>query len=86
MGVLFIFTNCIKHSNATKLIINIKTDIQFIKLEISDNGSKVKPTENSGHYGLAFIQERAIELGGSFKVTNQGGFSIKVKLPISISR
>ena len=61
-------------------------DSQFIKLEISDNGSKVKPTENSGHYGLAFIQERAIALGGSFKVTNQGGFSIKVKLPISIGR
>ncbi|HDZ33798.1 MAG TPA: sensor histidine kinase [Pseudoalteromonas sp.] len=79
-------TNCIKHSNATKLIINIKTDSQFIKLEISDNGSKVKQTENSGHYGLAFIQERAIALGGSFKVTNQGGFSIKVKLPISIGR
>ena len=76
-------TNCIKHSNASTLTINIKTDGHSIELIISDNGSSVKPTENTGHYGLAFMQERSVALGGSFEVINQSGFTIKVKLPIN---
>jgi len=28
------------------------------------------------------MQERSIALGGSFEVINNGGFTIKVKLPI----
>ena len=76
-------TNCIKLSNASTLTIDIKTDSPSIELIISDNGSSVKPTENTGHYGLAFMQERSVALGGSFEVINQSGFTSKVKLPIN---
>jgi len=75
-------TNCIKHSNANSLTITIKSSEHFIELEISDNGDGVKLTDNTGHYGLAFMQERSSALGGSFEVINNGGFTIKVKLPI----
>ena len=76
-------TNCMKHSNASKLIINIINSDEFIELTISDNGTLVTPTDNSGHYGLAFIDERTTALGGTFKVFKQNGFTIKVKLPLS---
>jgi len=75
-------TNCIKHSNANSLTINIKSSEHFSELEIRDNGDSVKLTDNTGHYGLAFMQERSMALGGSFEVINDGGFTIKVKLPI----
>jgi two-component system sensor histidine kinase UhpB len=75
-------TNCIKHSNANLLTINIESSEHFSELEIRDNGDSVKLTDNTGHYGLAFMQERSMALGGSFEVINDGGFTIKVKLPI----
>lgn len=74
-------TNCVKHSNASKMHIELVTDNNFITLTISDNGSLATPANNSGNYGLAFIEERAMALGGTFEVCVKNGFTIKVKLP-----
>ncbi|MEI8642377.1 histidine kinase [Pseudoalteromonas sp. Hal099] len=47
-------TNCIKHSNANLLTINIKSSEHFSELEIRDNGDSVKLTDNTGSLWLSF--------------------------------
>ncbi|GAA72645.1 ATP-binding protein [Pseudoalteromonas sp. BSi20439] len=75
-------TNCIKHSSASELVINLNSSSDHITLLIQDNGHAVTKTSHSGGYGLAFIDERAMALGGQCTFSNEQGFTITVTFPI----
>ncbi len=71
-------TNCIKHSTATQLRINLTSIDNHISLVIHDNGTnKEKPTE-SGGYGLSLIEERVIALDGKYSIDERNGFKIEI--------
>ncbi|MBS3798533.1 MASE1 domain-containing protein [Pseudoalteromonas sp. BDTF-M6] len=76
-------TNCIKHSNASLLRLTINLAKDHLELHIQDNGVALRPCADSGHYGLTFIKERALALGGVCRFSTDDGFTIDVSLPLS---
>ncbi len=75
-------TNCIKHSTATKLRLSLAAHEQYIRLTIMDNGKTKTTQQESGGYGLSFIEERVIALGGTYTITEIDGFKIEVYFDI----
>ena len=75
-------TNCIKHSTATELRLSLAAHEQYIHLNITDNGKAKATQQQSGGYGLSFIEERVIALDGTYTVTEIDGFKIEVHFGI----
>ncbi|WP_217875689.1 MASE1 domain-containing protein [Pseudoalteromonas shioyasakiensis] len=75
-------TNCIKHSTATELRLSLLAHEQYLRLTIMDNGKTKTTQQESGGYGLSFIEERVIALGGTCTVTEIDGFKIEVYFDI----
>jgi len=75
--------NCIKHSHASLLKINLDYENEgILKLTILDNG--IGAESINGGFGLIGMKERVNQLGGSFTyMTKAGeGFTIEVQVPI----
>ena len=74
-------TNCVRHAQAKvcKVSLALETDL---KLEIRDNGCGL-PAQFPAGVGLASMQERTAELGGSFQIESAvgAGTAIIVHLP-----
>ena len=74
-------TNCVRHAQAKvcKVSLALETDL---KLEIRDNGCGL-PAQFPAGVGLASMQERTAELGGSFQIKSAvgAGTAIIVHLP-----
>lgn len=76
-------SNVVKHSNATKIIILMIDTNSHYQLNIKDNGTKSKEItkdDNSG-MGLENMKERALGLGGVFRINDQEGFQIYLSIP-----
>lgn len=73
--------NIIKHSNANKVEILIKTDFKTVNLTIVDNGKGFNPNiiSESG-FGLSGIKERVRLLGGNFKIESNEGKGTSIHL------
>jgi signal transduction histidine kinase len=83
-------TNTIKHAGATKATININYHNSMLILDITDNGHGI-PNESifaSGGKGLIGMRERANLVNGEYWAGNgpNGGFCVKVKLPLGERR
>jgi len=80
--------NVIRHSEATEVHVRFAFDVEYVYLEISDNGKGFEVPSNwiklvrEGHYGLAGAAERASSLGGSFEVESIPGNTTTVKVSI----
>ena len=68
--------NVVKHSNATKVDINFSFSGSNYKLEIRDNGTKVKSERRSGQ-GLRNIRMRAERIGSIVEIKSNGGFTVQ---------
>jgi len=83
-------TNILKHANATKATINMNYYNSTLLLDITDNGhgvvDDIKIT--SGGKGLIGMRERVNLVSGEFWAGNgpNGGFRVKVKLPLGEQR
>jgi signal transduction histidine kinase len=82
--VLEIFTNAIKHSKATRIVVATARDLGgHLLIRISDNGSASTPAREGGH-GLANINARAKALGGSLAwERSHTGTSVELRIPES---
>ena len=67
--------NVIKHSNATKVTINIYEHPKILQLIIIDNGSNMKTTNENG-MGIEGIKQRVDSLNGNINIENSMGFKI----------
>jgi signal transduction histidine kinase len=83
-------TNTLKHAGATKATININYHNSMLVLEITDNGHGIVSNGKiaSGGKGLIGMRERAYLVNGEFMAGNgpDGGFCVKVKLPLGEQR
>jgi signal transduction histidine kinase len=81
-------TNVIKHSEATKVNIELDYGPLNVALEIKDNGRGFEQDKSAGpgqgHFGLLGISERVKRLGGDLAVNsaNGQGTSIRVQVPV----
>ena len=83
-------TNTLKHAGATKATININYHNSMLILDITDNGHGIVTDSKiaSGGKGLIGMRERANLVNGEFWAGNgpNGGFRVKVKLPLGEQR
>jgi signal transduction histidine kinase len=82
-------TNVIKHSEATKVSIELDYGPQNVALEVKDNGRGFEQDKSAGpgegHFGLLGISERVKRLGGELVVNSANGHGtvIRVHVPVS---
>jgi signal transduction histidine kinase len=81
-------TNVIKHSEATKVSIELDYGPQNVALEVKDNGRGFEQDKSAGpgegHFGLLGISERVKRLGGELVVNSANGHGtvIRVQIPL----
>lgn len=75
-------TNCVKHSNATKLEINLLSHPKFYSIVIKDNGSKFDNINSlfTKGIGLTSISEKAHKYNGFLNYEFDQGFKLHVTL------
>jgi two-component system, NarL family, sensor histidine kinase UhpB len=81
-------TNVGRHSKATNVNVKIEKDAESFKIEIQDNGIGIKqePSKGSKSFGVLGMRERAIILGGDFKIENiEPGTRVTVTIPLEKS-
>jgi len=83
-------TNILKHASATKAIINMNFQNNVLFLDITDDGRGIAKNSKipSGGKGLIGMRERVNLVKGELWAGNgpNGGFSVKVKLPLGEQR
>ena len=78
-------TNIIRHSGATKAILQIKQSPNEIFFSVRDNGTGIpqEKTESMRSFGLMGMKERIELLGGEFKIrTEKKGTEVLFNLPL----
>lgn len=76
--------NSIKHSEATKVLIQIESNLNSLNVKITDNGKGFEnnQTEKSGHLGLKIMFERARFLNAAFTVEpDHNGTTVEITIP-----
>ena len=74
--------NIVKHSQATEVHIIFSTG-DFFSISISDNGIGFNPLQTISYKnGLQNIRERLSTIGGTCTISNNGGTSILLKIPL----
>lgn len=79
-------SNVIKHSDATMINVVLREQPAFYQLLVEDNGSapgRIQDEEGGRPCGIGLgnMRERVENLGGIFRVRNQGGFKIFISVP-----
>jgi signal transduction histidine kinase len=77
-------TNICKHSQATRVTINLSEGLDWVYLLIEDNGKGFRLDSTPTGFGLLGMQERVRDLKGKFHIDSQptAGCRIKVSLPL----
>jgi two-component system, NarL family, sensor histidine kinase UhpB len=78
--------NALRHAHASRINVKVHATIDFLQLEVLDNGSGVlEKFLAPDHYGVLGIKERAQALEGIFELekVEPTGIRVAVKLPIA---
>ena len=77
------FTNSVRHGKATHILIHFWEFPDTLTMTVTDNGIGAKIIIK--RIGLAGMEERLAEIGGNMEVSSpeEGGFRIRVKIPIN---
>ena len=79
-------SNAINHGRAKHVTIELKYDLDNVRLRIRDNGCGFRPAEraSTGHFGLLDMRERAQSMGSTLELESEpgSGTSVRVVVPI----
>lgn len=83
-----IVTNAVRHSSCTEIEIKLFTDLDFLYLQISDNGIGFDSEIPSANNGVKNIRSRCKTLGGTAElITSTGkGTQWKIKIPLTVTK
>ncbi len=73
--------NAVRHSRCTAIAIDLRIDGAWLVLRVSDDGQGFDPDELSDGHGLASLQQRAKNLGGTLDVVSDPGTSVTLRVP-----
>ena len=82
------FTNILRHSGASKAIMDIKySNDRILNIEIRDNGIGLDSMTQNGGNGLTNMHKRMDRIGGFLHTFNQetGGFTVKMHIKIPLN-
>jgi two-component system, NarL family, sensor kinase len=76
-------TNALRHSQATRLTVELSQAQDQLVLRITDDGTGIPPEHGQG-VGLASMRQRAEELGGAWSVhsADEQGTAVETSLPL----
>lgn len=79
-------TNIAKHANASLVSVDLTHTLQYVRLEIIDNGRGIALTDRSKpkSFGIRGMVERSIAMGGSLSVSTapKGGTIVAINVPL----
>jgi len=78
--------NALRHGAARSIEIWLEASDNAVQLSLTDNGVGFDPAARRGGAGLAGMQRRARELGGSLDILSAPGQGTKVQLQLPIGR
>lgn len=80
--------NIVKHSNATRVTIQIDVDKKWCKLRVVDNGIGFDPSSAQYQHGMGLVnmRERALELGGELQICSAPQEGTCIELAIDTSK
>jgi signal transduction histidine kinase len=82
-------TNVMRHANATKVVVDLRSEAESLILSVRDNGKGIDPEVIYAHNstGLLGMRERALSLGGVTGITTlpEGGTLMSVRIPKKIA-
>ncbi|PKR14746.1 two-component sensor histidine kinase, partial [Staphylococcus aureus] len=79
-------SNTLRHSNGTKVTVELFNKDDYLLLRIQDNGKGFNVDEKlEQSYGLKNMRERALEIGATFHIVSlpDSGTRIEVKAPLN---
>ena len=79
-------TNALRHAQASQIDMTVQRQDHHLCLDIQDNGNGPSADwENSGHFGVVGMRERAHALGGqlAFVALSPRGARVHAVLPLS---
>ena len=77
-------TNCIRHSRAKRIQLNVSGTADLLTITLSDDGIGLDAGRRRSGLGLRGIEERVRELGGSMNIRSEAGHgtTLMVLLPV----
>jgi ligand-binding sensor domain-containing protein/signal transduction histidine kinase len=85
-------TNVIRHSRATRVLLDLRYHPSELTLTIADNGVGFQATDPTlpakGHFGLQGMRERSDQIGGTLNVesSSQSGTTVTLRVPLANER
>lgn len=82
-----IISNVIRHSGASRLIVEQHHAAGRLALRFADNGSGLPGVALAGEtsgYGLKSLRQRVVDLGGTLSLASDGGAVIALDVPLHI--
>jgi signal transduction histidine kinase len=80
--------NALRHSEATKIEVEIQYQRDLLHLVVRDNGLGITPQafqkESDSHWGLRGMRERAENIGARFGIWSRPGMGTEVRLAIPV--
>jgi two-component system sensor histidine kinase UhpB len=79
-------TNAIRHSAARQITVCVRTGPDELIVRVVDDGAGLPPGwEQSGHYGVRGMRERAVASGGTLALSSEpgNGTQVEARLPLS---
>src|SRR5690606_7697148 len=75
-------TNVSRHSNATRVRVDLASDGNYIRLTLSDNGQGFDGIEPRGGLGLPGMRTRAQSVGGKLSIAGKPGQGVTIKVEV----
>ncbi len=78
--------NAVRHSQAQRILVNLKFDARSVALSVRDNGRGFDPGSETrnGHFGLVGMRERAEQMGGTLRVESGPGQGTEVVVEVPL--
>lgn len=81
-------TNVVKHAQATQVTVSLEEDLETVRMIIADNGVGFDPARQAGPgtpptWGLITMAERALAVGGRFRIESRPGEGTRVIVEIA---
>jgi signal transduction histidine kinase len=80
------FSNALRHSSASRIVVSAHLDCGDLVLSVADNGIGLPPRPRAG-VGMVSMRDRAAEVGGTLELgpAPGGGTTVTARLPLEVS-